>query len=32
MKNAIVYSINENQTYIDCLVNSINSFCRTNPR
>lgn len=26
-RNAIVYAVNDNQTYVDCMVNSINSIC-----
>lgn len=32
MKNALVYSTNRNKTYIECMVNSINSFYAMNPQ
>lgn len=31
MKNALVYVVNNNQTYVDMMVNSINSFFHWNP-
>lgn len=32
MKNALVYSTDGNQKYVDCMVNSINSFHSNNPK
>ena len=32
MKNALVYSVNGNQHYVDCVVNSINSFFENNKK
>lgn len=32
MKNALVYVVNDNQKYVDCMVNSINSFYANNPK
>lgn len=30
-ENALVYAVDGNEKYVDCMVNSINSFCATNP-
>ena len=32
LNNAIVYTSDGNQTYVDCMVNSINSLYENNPK